>query len=220
MPTSSPGPSPTPSPTDTIVPLHRYWQLRQAGLPAAHAYRRAAASAAPALRYRSGPHATITLLLDDRPNLAGFTAIAVAEHDENPDWFGLGAFNDTPGEGTISVHLAAEHRHEYFRPSYTLLQRRADLARLGYARGPAHELALHQVRDDAHQARHLDARYIRVEVRKAGVLLGLAGLATTVGPDEDLDMVMAEVINDHALLDEAITEARAALPALITALST
>ena len=207
---------PTPADSDTIG---RYQRFRRDGLPAAHAYRCATAAAASTLRYRSGPREAITLLLDDRPDLAGFSATAVAEHDEDPDLFGLGEFSDTRTADTVAVYLSAENRYEYFRPSYTLAQRRTDLARRGYARGPAHELALRQVREDARLARQLDARYVQVEVRKAGVLLADAGISTTFSPDEDPDAAMAEVIDEYALLDEAIAKARAALPPLLAALA-
>lgn len=213
-----PASTPPPSTTDT---LHRYHQFRREGMPAVHAYRCATlAAAARTLRYRSGPGEAITILLDDRPELAGFTATAVAEHEEDPDLFGLGEFTDAPGAETITIPGSAYGPRTYFRPSYTLAQRRADLARCGYARGPAHELALRQVREDARLAGQLQKRYVRVEVRKAGVLLGEAGAGTTFSPDEDLDAAMAEVIDDCALLDEAITQARAAVLPLIAALAT
>lgn len=202
--------------SDTI---RRYRRLRRDGLSAAHAYHCATAAAARTLRYRSGPGEAITILLDERPELTGFTVTAVAEHDEDPDLFGLGEFSDTRTDDTIPVYLSAENRYEYFRPSYTLDQRRADLARRGHARGPAHEIALHQLREDARLARELQARYVRVEVRKAGVTLGEAGLGTTFTPDEDPTTAMAEVIDEYGLLDEAIAQARAALPPLIAALA-
>lgn len=207
---------PTPADSDTIG---RYQRFRRDGLPAAHAYRCAAAAAASTLRYRSGPREAITLLLDDRPELAGFSAIAVAEYDEDPELFGLGEFSDTRRADTVAVYLSAENRYEYFRPSYTLAQRRTDLARRGFARGPAHELALRQVHEGARLARQLQARYVRVEIRKAGVLLGDAGIGTTFHPDEDPDAATAEVIDEYGLLDEAIAQARAALPPLIAALA-
>lgn len=209
-------PTPSSPPADTI---RRYQRFRLDGLPAAHAYRCATLDAARTVRYRSGPREAITLLLDDRPELAGFTATAVAHYDEDPDLFGLGEFTDTRGEGTVPVYLSAENRYAHFRPSYTLAQRRAELARRGYARGPAHELALHHVREDAHLARQIEARYVHVEVRKAGVLLGDAGLGTTLSPDEDPDAAMAEVIDEYGLLDEAIAKARARLPLLLAALA-
>ncbi|GAB3162122.1 hypothetical protein GCM10027258_80510 [Amycolatopsis stemonae] len=216
MPAPSSTPPATSPRTDTT---HRYLRLRRDGLPAAHAYRCATTSATRSLPYRGGPGEAITLLLDDRPELAGFTATAVAEYHEDPDLFGLGEFSATRGEDTIPVYLSAENRYEYFRPSYTLAQRRADLTRRGYARGPAHELALRQAREDARAARRLEARYVRVEVRKAGVLLGDAGTPTVFSPDEDPDAAMAEVIDEYALLDEAIAQARAALPPLLAALA-
>ncbi|MFI6029494.1 hypothetical protein [Amycolatopsis magusensis] len=210
---------PTAPPSTTTDARDRYHQFRREGLPAAHAYRCATAAAARTVRYRSGPREAITLLLDDRPELAGFTATATADHNEDPDLFGLGEFSDIRTEDTVPVYLSAEIRYEYFQPSYTLAQRRADLARHGYARGPAHELALRQVREDARLARQLEARYVRVEVRKAGVLLGDVGIGITFIPGDDPDAALAEHIGEYGLLDEAIAQARAALPPLLAALA-
>ncbi|HET6285711.1 MAG TPA: hypothetical protein VFG15_03035 [Amycolatopsis sp.] len=199
--------------------LRRYHQLRRDGLSAAHAYRSATTHTKLPLRYRGGPGEAITLLLDDRPDLAGFTALAVAEHDEDDDLFGLGEFFATRIRDTIPVYRRVDHRYEYFRPSYSLSQRRKALGRLGYARGPAHEKVLAQIREDARLARELEARYIRVKVYKAGVLLGEAGIGTTFSPGEDPDAAMAEVIDEYGLLDEAIADAREVIPPLLAALA-
>jgi len=63
----------------------------------------------------------------------------------------------------------------------------------------------------------MEARHVRVEVRKEDVLLGETGIGTTVKPDEDPDAALAEVIDEHHLLDEALAKARIALPPLLAA---
>jgi len=73
-------------------------------------------------------------------------------------------------------------------------------------------------RDDVRLARELDHRLITVEVRKAGVLLGSAGMGTAVDPDTLLDNEIAAVVDDYGLIDEAVDQARTALPVLIAAL--
>lgn len=205
-------------PASTPTKHQEYRRLRHQGLPAVQAHQWAT-TRTPALRYRSGPGEKITILLDDLPNTTGFTAVASAEPDDNADLFGLGEFSDTRTANTIPVYRGDENRYEYFRPSCTLAQRRAEFSRRGYARGPAHDIALRHVREDAHQARQLEARYVRVEVRKAGVLLGEAGTDTVVKPDDDLDTTIADTVVEHHLLDEAIEMARAAVLPLIAALA-
>ncbi len=79
-----------PTPVSLIPParltaeqLHRYRELRLLGVAAVNAF--PSATAAPvAHRYRSGPGDAITLLLDDHPDLAGFTVTARAEPDYDP----------------------------------------------------------------------------------------------------------------------------------------
>jgi hypothetical protein len=201
----------------TAEQLHRYRQLRLLGVAAVNAFR--SATAAPvAHRYRSGPGDAITLLLDDHPDLAGFTVTARAEPDYDPDLDWLGEFTDTWSPEVIE-NSRDRHAYRYFRPTYTAAQRRADLSRHGYSRGIAQELADAGVRDDARLARDLDHRIILVEARKAGVLLGVAHIGTDLAADTDPDDAIAEIVSEHGLAEEAVAQARAALPPLIAALA-
>ena len=201
----------------TAEQLRRYRQLRANGLPAIQAHR--AAATTPAMRYRSGPGDAITLLLDDRPDLAGFTVTATAEPDLEPDIGWLGEFTDTWSPHCVEVNRADQRSYRYFRPTYTAAQRRADLSRRGYSRARAQELAEAGVRDDARLARTLEHRVICVEARKAGVLLGTAVMGTELAPDTELDDEIAALIDDYGLVDDAVAQARAALPPLIAALA-
>ncbi|WP_034271078.1 hypothetical protein [Haloechinothrix halophila] len=80
-------------------------------------------------------------------------------------------------------------------------------------------LAEHEARQDLRLAREIEHRIVIVSVRKAGVLLSTAVLGTDLDPDGDLEEQIVAVIDDHGLIDEAVHEARAALPGLITALA-
>jgi hypothetical protein len=210
-------PAPTPAAL-TAEQLRRYRQLRDDGVPAIQAHR-AAAATSPVVRYRSGPGEAITLLFDDRPDLAGFTVTATAEPDPEPDIDWLGEFTDTRSPHCVEVNRGDRHAYRYFLPTYTAAQRRADLSRRGYSRARAQELADEGVRDDARLARVLEHRVICVEARKAGVLLGAAVMGTDFAPDTDLEGEIAAVIDDYGLVDEAVEQARTALPPLIAALA-
>ncbi|SDD55739.1 hypothetical protein [Actinokineospora iranica] len=201
----------------TAAPGRRrdYDRLRRTGMRAADAYREATAGTRP-VEYRDGPGDAITLALDN-PALSRLVITATAELTDDDDLREFGEFTHADAADTVPVRIAGRTAH--FRSTYPLAQRRADLSRLGYARGQAHDLALHQIREDAHLHSTLKARYVRVEVRKAGVLLGDAGIETWLREDEDPRVAMAAVIADHGLFDDALAEARRALPLLIEALS-
>jgi hypothetical protein len=196
--------------------LRRYRGLRVDGIPASVAFGVATARP-PAPRYRTGPGETLTFELDD-PELATFTISAVTEPDPMPDISWLGEFTDTWSPEVIE-NSRDRRFYRYFVPTYDVAQRRADFSARGYARADAQLLAEHEARQDLRLAREIEHRIVIVSVRKAGVLLGTAVLGTDLDPDADLDEQVVAVIDDHGLIDEAVHEARTALPDLITALA-
>ncbi|GAA2782971.1 hypothetical protein [Saccharopolyspora taberi] len=208
--------------TLTDQQFQRYRALRRDGVGAATAYRIAVA-AQPAPAYRIGPGDQITFVFDDRPDLAEFTVTATSVPDLDPDLSWLGEFRSSRSRPPEAIELPRSlqrGRHRcYFVPTYSLAQRRADLSARGYARGVAHLLAERGVRDDAHLVLDLDYRIVTVEVRKAGVLLATASMSTDVAPDECPDDALAAVADDCGLIDEAVADARATLPGLLTALA-
>ncbi|QIS09902.1 hypothetical protein [Nocardia arthritidis] len=196
--------------------IRRYRAGRAAGLPAAVAYRHAVAFEPPPTYECRGDDA-VRFLLDD-PESTGLVVTATASPDDDSDRSWLGEYTNSWSPDVISRDPTTPgHPPRYFLPCYTIAQRRADLAALGYARGPAQIEAERQVREDARLFTELDARIVTVSVHKAGVLLGTASIAADFGPNASFEDQLVEVAS--ALLDEAITEARAALPHLITALS-
>lgn len=62
----------------------RYRRFGREGMRAVHAYRCATAPP-PVVRYRSGPGDAITILLDSRPDAAGFTVTAAPQPRPAPD---------------------------------------------------------------------------------------------------------------------------------------
>jgi hypothetical protein len=188
----------------TASQLCRYRQLRRAGVAAVYAHRSVTA-APPALRYRPGPGPSITVMFDGRRDLAGLAITATAEPDPAPDIDWLGEFTGTWSPEAIAVD---GHRHRYFLPTYTATRRRGDLARRGYARGVAHHLAARAVRDDAHLARSLDHRLIRVEVRDAVSLLGVAVVPIDLAPGDEINAVIIRVIEECGMVEEVIDHAR------------
>jgi hypothetical protein len=135
-----------------------------------------------------------------------------------PDISWLGEFTDTRSPEAIE-NSRDPRVYRYFVPTYTVAQRREDFSARGYARADAQLLAEYEARQDLRLAREIEHRIVIVSVRKAGVLLGTAVLGTALDPDADLEEQVVAVIDDHDLIDEAVHEARAALPALITALA-
>ncbi|WP_280383679.1 hypothetical protein [Nocardia wallacei] len=203
------------SPIDANV-IRRYRTGRTNGLSAAVAYRHAIAFE-PARTYECCGDDAVRFLLDD-PELTGLVVTATATPDDDPDRSWLGEYTDSWSPDVIATDLIAHgHPPRYFLPCYTVAARRADLSALGYARGPAQVEAERQVREDARMFTELDARVVTVSVRKAGVLLGEASVGTDFGPNASFEDQLVDVASD--LLDEAIAEARAALPHLITALT-
>ncbi|NUS45385.1 MAG: hypothetical protein HOQ24_17055 [Mycobacteriaceae bacterium] len=196
--------------------IRRFRAARADGLSAAAAYRHAI-TPEPALAYEYCGDA-VRLLIDD-PELAGLEITATATPDDDPDRSWLGEYTSTWSADVIA-RPPSEPRHlpRYFLPSYTTAQRRADLSGLGYARGPAQVEAERQVQKDARLFLELDARIVTVSVRKAGVLLGEASVGADFGPDATTEDQLVSFAS-APILDEAISEARAALPNLITALA-
>lgn len=199
-----------------LAQLRRYRGLRADGVPASAAYR-VATAAPPSLRYRTGPGETITFEVDD-PELAAFTITAVAEPDPMPDISWLGEFTDARSPEAIE-NSRDPRVYRYFVPTYTVEQRRADFSARGYARAEAQRIAEHEARQDLRLAREIEHRIVIVSVRKAGVLLGTALLGTDLDPDGNLEEQVVAVIGEHGLIDEAVHEAHAALPGLITVLA-
>lgn len=208
-----------PTSTRTDGQLQRYRALRRDGVGAATAYRSATAAPPTVLGYRTGPGEQITFVGDDRPDLSEFTVTAITMPDPDPDTSWLGEFLPSWSPGAIEVNQYDPRSYQYFVPTYTVAQRRADLSDRGYARGRAHELAECGVRDDARLALELDCRIVTVEVRKAGVLLGTASLGTDFCPDESRDDQLAAVACEYGLIDEAVAHAHTVLPELIAALA-
>lgn len=144
------------------------------------------------------------------------TARATPDDDQDRSW--LGEYTNSWSPDVIARdHAAPTYYPRYLLPSSTIAQRRADLSALGYARGPAHIEAERQVREDAPLLTELDARTITVSVHKAGVLLGEASVGADFDPNASFEDQLGNFASD--LLDEAIAEARAALPHLISALT-
>ncbi|ASR39988.1 hypothetical protein BAY61_32425 (plasmid) [Prauserella marina] len=196
--------------------LRRYRVLRGDGVPASVAYR--AATAAPTLPpYRSGPDETITFELDD-PDLAAFTITAHLEPGPMPDISWLGEFTNTWSPEAIE-NSRDRRFYRYFVPTCTVAERRADFSARGYARAEAQRIAEHEARRDLRLAREIEHRIVVVSVRKAGVLLGAAVLGTDLDPDGDPEEQIVAVIDYYGLIDDAVQEARTALPGLIAALA-
>ncbi|WP_433662733.1 hypothetical protein ACQPW1_11640 [Nocardia sp. CA-128927] len=196
--------------------IRRYRAARADGMSAAAAYRHAI-TPEPAHTYESYGDNAVRFLLDD-PELTGLVVTARATPDDDSDRSWLGEYTNSWSPDVIAHdHAAPTNYPRYFLPCYTIAQRRADLSALGYARGPAHIEAERQIREDARLFTELDARIITVSVHKAGVLLGEASVAADFDPNATFEDQLGNVASD--LLDEAIAEARAALPHLISALT-
>lgn len=196
--------------------IRRYRAARADGLSAVAAYRHAI-TPEPARAYECCGDDAVRFLLDD-PESAGLVVTARATPDDDPDRSWLGEYTNSWSPGVISRdHAAPTHHPRYFLPCSTIEQRRVDLSALGYARGPAQVEADRQAREDARLFTELDARIITVSVHKAGVLLGEASLGADFDPNADFEDQLVDFASD--ILGEAIAEARAALPRLISALA-
>ncbi|MBF6333153.1 hypothetical protein [Nocardia transvalensis] len=150
--------------------------------------------------------------------MTGLVIIARTTPDDDPDRSWLGEYTNAWSPDVIARdHATPTCYPRYFLPRSTIAQRRADLSALGYARGPAHVEAERQVREDARLFTELDARIITVSVHKAGVLLSETSVGADFDPKASFEDQLANFASD--ILDEAITEARAALPLLISALA-
>ncbi|MDA3644357.1 hypothetical protein LZ318_30905 [Saccharopolyspora indica] len=80
-------------------------------------------------------------------------------------------------------------------------------------------MAERDVRDDARLALALNWRIVTVEVRAAGVLLGTAGISTTIAPDEHPQNALATTAGDYDLIDDAVADARQTLATLLSELA-
>jgi len=200
----------------TATVIRRYRAGRADGLPAAMAYRHAITSD-PTCTYEFHDDDTVRFLLDD-PQLTGLVVTATATPDDDQDLSWLGEYTNSWSPDVVARHHSVPIScPRYFLPCYTIAQRRADLSALGYARGPAQLIAEQQVHQDARLFTELDARIVTVSVHKADVLLGQASIGADFDPNASVEDQLVNYASD--ILDEAISEARAALPHLITALS-
>ena len=186
----------------------RYRAFRAKGFRASQAYR-IATHEPPELGFDpSGERATF--------ERDGFDLLVTVQPDDYTDLSWLGEFTDTREDGAIRNpdYGYTPHVYEWFVPTYTAEQRRADLHAAGYSRGVADFLAREQVRQDAAMAVDYSEAVITVKARRAGVTLGTASVGGVgLGDDyAEARRYIAETAEE--LTDEAITEARETLATL------
>ena len=182
-----------------------YAKWRAKGIPASLAYRWAQTPAPPALDWDvHGERATL--------EREGFTIDVRVTPDDWTDLSWLGEFTDDP-EGAVRNPAYERDHYKYFRPAYSVAERRRDLSALGYAKGPAEQTAREQVQDDARKAVGLVEYVVIVTAGREGVELGSASLG---GCDVSSSRDVEQTVEEHGLIEEAIAEARATLGKLCT----
>ncbi len=152
------------------------------------------------------PHATV--------HADGFDVVARVVPDEDGDFSYLGRVVDKPVPGAVCIGRRRDKA--YVQPEYTVAQRRRDLQRIGYAKGPAEEMARAQVREDAERLLSIgdewDSVGLVVTASKLGVGLGQASIWSLASDDEGgRDLYLPDLVR------EACDEAREKLAALCAA---
>src|SRR5215475_6919822 len=122
-----------------------YQEARRKGVPASTAYHWATTPAPPELDWSGDEKATT--------EREGFDIHITVEPYYDSDTSYLGEFSDTYQPGAIPSPNrrapSAFQTDEWFIPAYSVEERRQDLSRLGWAKGPAGEEARRQVEEDA-----------------------------------------------------------------------
>jgi hypothetical protein len=142
----------------------------------------------------------------------GFDLEARVVPDDDGDFSYLGRVVHKPVPGVVCLGRGARDR-TYVLPEYTAAQRRHDLQRLGYAKGPAEEIARAQVREDAKRLLSMGDEWcavgLVVKAGKLGVELGEASVWSLASDDDGgRDLYLPDLVR------EACDEAREKLTAL------
>jgi hypothetical protein len=161
---------------------------------------------------RDGFHVVIRIEIDEMPD----PFVTMTDDDPSHELGGEESMYRNPHAWSDGEPIGREH-YRYARPMSGYNEHRAALAKYGYSRQDADVTARRYVRQEIEAATDYDNApcVVLVTVTRNGVELGGASLGgITLDANDDPQSQLERVIDDHAMVSEAIADARETLAGL------